>query len=145
MPKNTSIDAETAAKVVALLSKDYYGNIKRLLLDRRCWRRVVTISGSIGNTVLYIGSGLSTAAGAITIIGNQATSNLVLFSSIAFYALHIVLVGMSKGAGREEKLTDELLIVLADQVGFAVTPLLNDTDFVIEIEDEMKDSRAIPR
>ena len=124
------IDEITSTEVVSLLSKDFSTNVQNTLFTRNKLQKISILSNLLGNTMLYIGTGLSTAAGAITMIGDERASNIVLFTGIVFYAIHIIFIGVSKCAAKEERIADSLLVNLANEVGFHIIPIAVDNNTV---------------
>lgn len=117
-------DDRNRRRVISVLHQDFEENVVELVKSRKCLRAIMTISEMIGNTFLYIGSGISTVAAAANVITNsQEIVSTLLFSSTVCCAIHITLIGIAKCSSKEERQCDKHLVSLGEQVGFKVVPL----------------------
>jgi hypothetical protein len=72
---------------------------------------------------IYLGTGLSTIATGVTILGSKESANTIQFISTACFAAHVTLIGFARCSAREEDQRESQLKSLADAVGFTVIPL----------------------
>lgn len=127
-PTKSAVDKEdiTASKAVAMrvinaLEKDFEDNVQSSLRSRWVFRKSANVAEILGNGFLYCGSGISTIAAAVNLIGSQNISNILLFTAAGCFAAHIVFIGFAKCFAREEKEREKQLEALAKKVGFSVT------------------------
>ena len=112
-----------ASKVISALEKDYENNVIALIRSRWIFRKSANVAEVLGNSFLYIGAGFSTVAGGVAMVGSQDIANILLFSSTACFAMHIVFIGFAKCCAREEKEREKQLESLAKRISFSVVPL----------------------
>ncbi len=112
-----------ANRVIAALDKDYEDNVNSLIRSRWIFRKSANMAELLGNGFLYIGAGFSTVAGGILMVGSQDIANILLFSSTACFAIHIIFIGFAKYCAREEREREKQLDTLAKRVGFSVVHL----------------------
>ncbi|MEI6627910.1 MAG: hypothetical protein WCN27_00680 [Alphaproteobacteria bacterium] len=112
-----------ASRVIGALEKDYEDNVISLIRSRWIFRKSANVAEVLGNGFLYIGAGLSTVAGGVAMVGSQNIANILLFSSTACFATHIIFIGFAKCCAREEREREKQLDALAKRVGFSVVHL----------------------
>ncbi len=106
-----------------MLGQDHENNVRDLINSRWLFRKLANYTESFGNGLLYLGTGLSTIATGVTILGSKESANTIQFISTACFAAHVTLIGFARCSAREEDQRESQLKSLADTVGFTVIPL----------------------
>lgn len=121
--RRTGIKANRVSRVHEALGADFESNITDVIWYRRFFRKAANITESLGNGLLYLGSGSSAVAAAGTLIFPAAVP-YILFGGAACLGTHITLIGIAKCAAREAGEREHQLGALAGTVGFKITSVL---------------------
>lgn len=96
------LTGDRVIRIRELLGQDHENNVRDLINSRWFFRKFANYTESLGNVLLYLGTGLSTIATGVTILGPKETANTLQFISTACFAAHVTLIGFARCSAREE-------------------------------------------
>ena len=121
-------------EIKTLFDKDYEKNIKDFIYFRWFFRKSTKISEFLGNTLLYVGSCLSSIASGISLVpikNSQNITNLLLFISTGMFSTHIMCIAFAKYMRIEEiEKENQLQDLVSGMKDIKIIPLIpsvNDT------------------
>jgi hypothetical protein len=117
------LGTERTNRMAEMFGQDEEDNVADIIRFRWCFRKCANVTEVLGNGLLYIGSGLSSIAAAINLVGSPQVSNYLLFAGTACFAGHITLIGLAKCSAREAGERESQLKDLAADLGFRVVSL----------------------